>query len=269
MKGPSGRPGWAFPLPPRRSSTRRRVLLAAVGCRYALFMLLALVPAWGQDLPALHHEAPHAGGHGGHTSGDPEAWEGSREGIAYSERNHHIAEFKVVLMGLTELSYVLRVPALRWARLMLPSALMLAGLFLLVWSDHEAWPVGSLSFLETFTGGDHEILQHKIYGILALAVGSVELFRRMGRMGHKAWASPLPFMAIVGGLMLFGHSHGFHPSAEKIAIHHAVMGTMAVTAGSSKLMSAWAGLKESSSKWEWVWVSLILLIGVQLLIYSE
>jgi putative copper resistance protein D len=152
---------------------------------------------------------------------------------------------------------------------MLPSALMLAGLFVLVWSDHEAWPVGSLSLVETFTSGDHEILQHKIYGILALAVGSIELIRRMGRMGHKAWASPLPLMAIVGGLMLFGHSHGFHPSAGKIAIHHAVMGTMAVTAGSSKLVSAWAGLRESSARWEWLWVSLILLIGVQLLVYSE
>ena len=47
------------------------------------------------------------------------------------------------------------------------------------------------------------------------------------------------------------------------------MGTMAVTAGSSKLASAWAGLREPSVKWEWVWVSLILLIGVQLLVYSE
>lgn len=175
----------------------------------------------------------------------------------------------VVLMGLAELTHVLRVSAFSWVRLMLPSALIVAGLFLLVWSDHEAWPVGSLSFMQTFAGGDHEILQHKIYGILALVVGSVELFRRIGRIGHKAWASPLPLMAIVGGLMLFGHSHGFHPSAGKIAFHHAIMGTMAVTAGSSKLASAWAGLREASAKWEWVWVSLILLIGVQLLIYSE
>ena len=39
--------------------------------------------------------------------------------------------------------------------------------------------------------------------------------------------------------MLFGHSHGFHPSAQKIAMHHAIMGTMALTAGSSKLFSTW------------------------------
>ena len=71
--------------------------------------------------------------------------------------------------------------------------------------------------------------------------------------------------------MLFGHSHGFHPAAQKIAMHHAIMGTMAVTAGSSKLLSTWVipAERTASANWEWVWVSLILLIGAQLLIYSE
>ena len=71
--------------------------------------------------------------------------------------------------------------------------------------------------------------------------------------------------------MLFGHSHGFHPSAEKIAMHHAIMGTMAVTAGSSKFLSTWVvpAERSRSTNWEWVWVSLILLIGAQLLLYSE
>ena len=71
--------------------------------------------------------------------------------------------------------------------------------------------------------------------------------------------------------MLFGHSHGFHPSAQKIAMHHAIMGTMAVTAGSSKLVSTWAlpAERSNSTNWEWVWVSLILLIGAQLVLYSE
>jgi putative copper resistance protein D len=233
-----------------------------------------LMPVLGATEPAapLHHNAVHAGAHDGHHGAEAaDAWEGSPKGIAYSERNHHIAGSMVILMGLAELSHLLRLSALTWARLLLPSALVLAGLFLMIWSDHEAWPIGSLGFVETFAGGDHEILQHKIYGLLALGVGSVELFRRLGRIGHKAWASPLPLMAIVGGLMLFGHSHGFHPSADKIAMHHAIMGTMAVTAGSSKLLSSWVGSTEPSAatRWEWVWVCLILLIGAQLLVYSE
>jgi putative copper resistance protein D len=177
----------------------------------------------------------------------------------------------VILMGLVELSHAMRLPSLRWARLLLPSAMLSVGLFVTVWSDHEAWPVGRLSFADSFFGQDHEIIQHKIYGLLALAVGGVELFRRLGRMGHLAWATPLPLMAIVGGLMLFGHSHGVHPSAQKIAMHHAIMGAMAVTAGSSKLLSNWTHTASGPafSMWEWLWAGLILLIGVQLLIYSE
>jgi len=255
-----------------RRPMRGRFFLTTVLCRAALLVLLTAVPLFAQHSVPLHHDPPPSGGHDGHDHAtSTEGWEGSAKGIAYSERNHHIAGFMVVLMGLAELSYVLRLSSLHWARLLLPSALLLASLLIIIWSDHEAWPIGSLSLAQTFMGGDHEILQHKIYGILALGVGSVELFRRLGRIGHKAWASPLPLMAIVGGLMLFGHSHGFHPSAQKIAMHHAIMGTMAVTAGSSKLMSTWVGPAgpARSTNWEWVWVSLILLIGAQLLIYSE
>ncbi len=200
----------------------------------------------------------------------PSSWEGSQEGVAYSERNHHIAGWLVLLMGFAELSHALRLPSLSWARLLLPVAMTGAGLFLTVWSDHEAWPIGPLSFTDTFWGTDHEIVQHKTYGFLALFVGAVELLRRIGMIGHAAWAVPLPLMAIVGGLMLFGHSHGAHPSAAKITLHHAIMGTLAVTAGSSKMWSSWVtAAKTATSKWELIWAVLILAIGLQLLLYSE
>ena len=229
---------------------------------------------------AQHEGEAHAGehvtavvGHGHHDGAAvSDAWEGSAAGIAYSERNHHIAGWLIILMGLAEVSHVMRLPSLMWARLLLPSAMLFVGVFVMIWSDHEAWPVGQLSFAETFLGQDHEIVQHKIYGLLALAVGSVELFRRLGRVGHMAWAMPLPLMAIVGGLMLFEHSHGAHPSAHKIAMHHTIMGAMAVTAGSSKFFAGWirpVTESASSKKWEWLWASLILVIGVQLIIYSE
>jgi hypothetical protein len=220
------------------------------------------------------HTAEHgaAMGHDHHsTVAAPDSWEGSVAGIAYSEQNHHIAGWMVILMGLAEVSHVMRLPSLMWARLLLPSAMLFVGIFLIVWSDHEAWPVGHLSFAETFFGQDHEIVQHKFYGLLALAVGGVELFRRLGRVGHVAWATPLPLMAIIGGIMLFSHSHGVHPSAHKIAMHHAVMGTIAITAGSSKLFFDWhrPSTGPGSNRWEWLWAGLILAIGAQLLIYSE
>jgi putative copper resistance protein D len=198
-------------------------------------------------------------------------WEGSVAGIAYSEFNHHLTGMLVLIIGLSEVRQALVMPYWAWTRFLLPGALLAAGSFLLVWSDHNAWPIGSLSFMQTFFGGDLEIIQHKSYGLLSVTVGIIELLRRFGQLGHAVWATPLPVFAIIGGLMLFGHSHGVHPSANRIAIDHAIMGTMAVTAGSSKLLSDWfrAPSHAQFSKWELFWAGLIMLIGIQLLIYSE
>jgi len=258
-----------------------RLFILALDSRRLLVTVLAVFAlsfgAIEQPLAqhGVTHQEPAAGSgssheHQGHSTVATEGWEGSVAGIAYSERNHHIAGWLVILMGLAELSHALRLSSLGWARLLLPAAMTCTGFFVMVWSDHEAWPVGTLSFSETFFGHDAEIVQHKTYGILALLIGAVELGRRLGRMGHVAWATPLPLMAIIGGLMLFGHSHGNHPSAHKIAMHHAVMGTMAISAGSSKLWSGFAARATAGlSKWELLWAGLILLIGVQLLLYSE
>jgi hypothetical protein len=204
-------------------------------------------------------------------AGDLAGWEGSVAGIAYSEFNHHLSGILILIIGLSELRQALAIPYWAWTRFLLPGALLAAGSFLLVWSDHNAGPIGSLSFIETFFGSDSEIIQHKSYGLLSVTVGIIELLRRFGQLGHVVWATPLPVFAIIGGLMLFGHSHGVHPSADKIAIDHAIMGTMAVTAGSSKLLADWfrSSSNIGSFKWELPWAVLILLIGLQLLMYSE
>ncbi|MBX3236183.1 MAG: hypothetical protein KF814_08530 [Nitrospiraceae bacterium] len=244
-----------------------------------LALLLCLLPAEGlwadsghasPDGAATHgHADAHHDHHG--AGGGESGWEGSAQGIAYSEFNHHLAGFLVLLIGLSELRQALRLQAFAWSRFLLPGAMLTGGIFLLIWSDHEAWPIGSMTFAQTFSGADPEIIQHKTYGWLCLFVGTVECLKRVGRFQHAAWTVPLPLFAIVGGLMLFGHSHGDHPSAHKIALHHAVMGTLAITAGSSRLLSGWraAELTDDRSYWELIWAALILVIGLQLLIYSE
>jgi len=262
---------------PARFLSNRPIL--ATG--WAFFLLITLLGAVTGPALAQHAEsAPesshgamseHGHGHGGAATSGPK-WEGSPEGVAYSERNHHLAGAFVLLIALTELREALALTLLAWSRFLLPAAMLGAGIFLLVWSDHEAWPIGALSFAQTFFGSDHEILQHKAYGILLFAVGVIESLRRAGRLSHAGWAAPLPVFAIIGGLMLFLHSHGDHPSAQKIALNHAVMGTMAIIAGSSRLVSAGTGQQASQgrlSRWNLVWSILIVAIGVQLLFYSE
>ena len=244
-----------------------------IGFVILAFLLLSVLPLWAQhdghgqsstqEAVSTDHEH-HA------ATGDRAGWEESVAGLAYSEFNHHLTGMLVLIIGLSELRHALAVPLWAWTRFLLPGALFVSGSFLLVWSDHNAWPIGALSFVETFFGSDPEIFQHKSFGLLSLTVGAIELLRRFGGIRHVAWVAPLPLFAIIGGLMLFGHSHGVYPSAAKIATDHAIMGIMAVTAGSSKLLSDWFRSPSygGSSKWELPWAVLILLIGVQLLIYS-
>lgn len=232
------------------------------------FLMLSLVLLAAAGF-AQHHDSSHEPS--AHQHGSPAAvgqWDGSPEGKAYSEYNHHLAGVFVLLIGLSELRWGLGVSMLAWSRFLLPLAMLGAGGYLMIWSDHEAWPIGSLSFAQTFFSDDFETVQHKLYAILLLGVGTVELLRRMGKAGHLAWGMPLPVFALLGGVMLFLHSHGTHPSAHKIAFHHSVMGTTALVAGLCKI-TAGTKAQVGRSPWGLAWAALVLLIGLELLIYTE
>lgn len=247
--------GWAFFLP-------------------IVLLVLIAVPVYAQHGDALHEAArSHGESHGeSHTRAPGPHWEGSAEGVAYSDFNHHVAGIFILLVGLTELWGALGIGMLAWSRLLLPAAMFGAGMFLLIWSDHEAWPIGSMSLAQTLFGGDWEILQHKTYAILLLGVGTIEGLRWLGRLRPVFWSLPFPAFAIIGGLMLFLHSHGDHPSAHDIAMDHAIMGTLAVAAGFCKLVSVRTtakGIGNNVVRWELAWAGCILLVGLQLLFYSE
>jgi putative copper resistance protein D len=198
-------------------------------------------------------------------------WERSAQGIAYSEFNHRFAGLMNLFFGLFELGHALRYPLPVWTRLILPSAFGVIGVFLLVWSDHEAWPIGSLGFVDTFFGQDQEIIQHKLYGIFAATVALSETARRMDWVRHPAWAAPLVVFGFVGALALFAHSHGYHPANETIALHHALLGSLGICAALSKAMASWTPVASTQPArgWEVAWAVFVILAGFQLLVYFE
>ncbi len=265
-------PGWAFPLP---TSLAHRSFGPSRPAWAALAMVLIWQVLWMHPVLAQHTpegaSTADALSHARHQFSALVIWEGSPEGIAYSEFNHRVAGLFLMVIGAAEWSQALRSSSPLWARLLLPGALGLTGLFLLIWSDHEAWPVGPLTLSQTIFGGDHEVLQHKTYGLCALATASIEILRRSGLVRHPAWMVPLPAFAVLGGWMLFSHSHGLHPAAEHIALHHAAMGTAGVIAGVCRLASAWktGAMLAPQSRWELCWAGFVFLIGVQLILYSE
>lgn len=241
----------------------------------SLFLILLAAPICTADTNAHSPKRQHAHNH----ITTPGQWEGSSEGIAYSELNHALAGLGVILMGLTELRTALGWTAWAWSQWLLPVALVASGIFLLIWSDHEAWPIGSLTLPETLSGHDPEMLQHKIFGILALGVGVVEWFRRVGKLGPWFWSTLLPGFALIGGSMLFLHMHGPHPAAHQIQSHHHVMGSLALVGGLAWFSGEWIPSsvqlmpsrrdKKSRPLLKIIWSLSVIIIGAQLLFYSE
>lgn len=265
-------------LDQRADASRWSPSLSMMRWSYLLSGLLIFI-VWYTSISVAQAQAPsghqdvstETGGttdHHGHASG---RWEGSPEGIAYSEFSHHFTGLCDMLFGFAELGQALQYPLPLWTRLALPTILGVVGVYNMIWSDHDAWPIGSLSFAATFFGQDREIIEHKFCAVLAMAIAVCEALRRTGRVRHPAWAAPLVFLTLAGSLLLFVHSHANHPGAARIDLHHAVLGTVGVIAGLSKGLASWLpGASPQVRSWfEVGWGGGVVLFGLLLVLYSE
>jgi putative copper resistance protein D len=190
-----------------------------------------------------------------------------------SEFNHHLAGFFVVLAGLfilAEAGICNRWPSVRYAW---PLCFVLSGLFVLIWSDTELWPFGPQSW---YYGLTHhlEVLQHKIFAVLLLGVGLLELQRARGnfRARWSAWIFSL--LAVAGSSLLFFHDHqagmyGANHSAvmQRIQAQHFSFSMAGFGIGLSK------GLAETrftlQSFFERLFPALLIVLGALLMVYVE
>lgn len=247
----------------RRPSTRR---LTAWGVALSLLLLMPFAPpdSAGQMAPHEHHH--------GMTADVPMTMPVGDK--AFSEFSHHLAGAFVLAMALGEFSEVLAVAAFAWARFLLPFGMLGAGFYLLIWSDIDAWPLVE-GFYKPILVGDWETIQHKLYAVLLLATGVIELLRRRGRLARPWWRVPLPLFAIAGGVLLFLHTHHVLAGMDVIMLHHRIMGTTGILAGCCKLVPDVIGSSRGPAgvpgrpAWDLVWSVLIFLVGLELVIYFE
>lgn len=203
-----------------------------------------------------------------HTSGRQEE---SPEGTDFSEFHHHVAGFFIVVFGLAELGNALQYPLPLWTRFILPGALSVIGVLVLFGNDHGAWPIHSFDLVDTLWSQDRELIEHKLYGVLALVIAFFEALRRSGRGWQSLSAAPLVMLTLAGSLWLFVHSHGEHPELAKIQFQHSLLGIVGTGAALSKGFASWlpSASPYVTKRWEIAWAGSEILFGVLLLVYSQ
>ena len=124
---------------------------------------------------------------------------------APSEFNHHVAGWALMGVGLLVLASFLS-PDLRTLRYVWPVLFLLTGLFMALWSDAEIWPRGNMNWA-WLLHHDKEAGQHKIYALLLITMGVIEVLRAGGSLNRfwSAWAFSI--LAVVGATMLLVHDH--------------------------------------------------------------
>lgn len=126
------------------------------------------------------------------------------QGKAFSEFNHRLAG--VFLLGIGAMAAASHLPKLRFIAKIWPFLFILPGLYLAAMSDPEVWPMGHQSWLEAFRVNP-EGRQHKIFALLLLALGTLELVRAAGKLGRGLATWGFPALAAFGATLLFFHPH--------------------------------------------------------------
>lgn len=190
-----------------------------------------------------------------------------------SEFNHHLAGFLVLVAGLL----ILADGSIRqrWAvaRHVWPICFLVSGVFLLIFSDTELWPFGEQSW---YFGLTHhkEVLQHKLFAVLLLVAGVIELQRARGILKAR-WAGwVFPLVASAGSLMLLFHDHQAGMTGPNhMELMHRIQSQHISFSVTGLGIALSKGLAETPFEWrpffERLFPSLLIVLGALLMVYVE
>jgi hypothetical protein len=143
-----------------------------------------------------------------------------------SLRNHHIAGFAIIFLALLTYLEERNFAKLKYLKYFWPVLLYVIGFAVLIWSDPGTWPDGDTPLIT-----QPEAIQHKVFALIALAIATVELFRRTGALTHIAWRAVLSGAILTAGIFLLFH-HGRH--VHVVHLQHRAMGLTAALLGFAK-----------------------------------
>src|SRR6266849_1007125 len=186
---------------------------------------------------------------------------------AWSEYNHHWAGVIVLAIGI--LALLAQAAQVSWARHW-PLIFLGLAVFLFLRSDPEVWPLGPNGFWITLA--DPEVLMHRIFVLLVIALAVFEWRVQTGRVASGRARLIFPVLVAVSGALLLTHSHSLGNLKEEVLaeLSHIPLAILAVTAGWSR----WLELRlpsenQTRNVMARLWPLCIALIGVVLLNYRE
>ncbi len=158
------------------------------------------------------------------------------DGTAWSIFNHRGAGFFVFLWGLTALIVGLQYPSRTWVRFVPPLVLFALFEFLLLRNDPMTWPLGPIGFWYSMQSA--EVFQHRVFLLIILAMGVIELLRAADRLPPLLYRYAIPAVALVASFLILFHQHG-GPAMQQAM--DAMSGSMA--AASPQMQSMQASMK--------------------------
>lgn len=187
--------------------------------------------------------------------------------LAYSEMMHHVFGWLVLGLALWLTYQMLELPGVARVRAAGPILLSAGGVFLMIFSDFDAWP---LSAEKPIT--DPEVLAHKIIATMMIVIGlSTNLVRKRKNVDVSSLQAHLvAVLALAGGGMLMTHVHTGAPYSETaigVYLHHFAMGILALLCGGVKLLEL--SMPHRIKVWNVAWIVLMFLVSGALITYNE
>jgi hypothetical protein len=137
------------------------------------------------------------------------------------------------------------------------------------WETFFSWiPTHPDSWLEDWldTAGKVHVIQHKVGGFLAFAIGAIELGVARRWLAHDGWTRLLPWFSIAIGLSfaVHGGTEQHLPSASE-QFQHWIMGAGFVCGGIVLALHQARILR--SARWKYAWPIIVTATGVELSLF--
>ena len=187
--------------------------------------------------------------------------------LAYSDMMHHVFGWITLSLGLWLGYQHFNLPGQEKIKALGPIVMTGGGIFLMIFSDFDAWPLGNLVPVT-----DPEVLFHKVLAtiMIAFGVGMNLARRRESSKVAQLQSHLLALLALIGGGMLFTHVHTGAPYSDTaigVYVQHFVVGTLALACGGIKMLELIR--PQQMRLWNLIWIVLLIVVAFNLITYRE